>query len=132
MGVQANLVRTLSSPILPSESRRLFHFTSYPPPVLNAVVKSADARLGGAVGAAVERTAAFDAMTDDLAAAMRALGRERVNRAFERVERMRLPLHGHGEGLIVVVAAYFALSHSRRSLPRRPEFWVSAETLRRI
>ncbi|HEX6573452.1 MAG TPA: hypothetical protein VF042_00655 [Gemmatimonadaceae bacterium] len=36
---------------------------------------------------------------------------ERVNGAFERIEGVRVAIHRHGEGLVVIVAANLALRH---------------------
>jgi hypothetical protein len=54
----------------------------------------------------------FNAVSDDPAAAVRALGRQGMNRAFETVEYMRCPRESHLEGLVVVVSANFTKSHT--------------------
>src|SRR6476659_105039 len=70
-----------------------------------------DACLPGAVGAAVEGVVRFDAVTDDLAAAVLADGRETMNGAFEAVEGMG-PARGDDlEGEVVVVPADFTHGH---------------------
>src|SRR5262249_12013894 len=69
------------------------------------------ARLAGAAGAAGEGAARFDAVTDDRAAAVRALRRQAVNRALEAVEDVRFPRDFHLEGLVVVVSADFTDGH---------------------
>jgi len=52
---------------------------------------SAHAFFMGAMRAAEERTAGFDAVADDLAAAMITFGRDRVNGAFEAIEKCDAP-----------------------------------------
>jgi hypothetical protein len=63
------------------------------------------------MGAAEELPVGFAAMPDDPAPAMRARGRERVNRALETVERIRPTSEPKLEGLVVFVPAVVADSH---------------------
>jgi hypothetical protein len=56
----------------------------------NMVFDAADACLPGAVGAAEKSLFGFDAVTDNSAAAVRANGRELMNRAFKRIENVPL------------------------------------------
>jgi hypothetical protein len=63
----------------------------------------------GAMRAAVNRVVLFDAVTDDLAAAMGAGRRQRVDGALKRIERVRLAVHGDLERLVIIVAANFTL-----------------------
>src|SRR3982751_2779853 len=81
------------------------------PRVLDAVFEPFDSRFLGAARAAVEGPVALDAVADDLAAAMGALRRQRVDGALERVEGVWFPSHRHGERLVIVVAAYLAFRH---------------------
>src|SRR5215207_6647198 len=75
--------------------------------------------LSGTVGTAVDRAVHFHAVAYDLAAAVRAARRERVRRALEAVEGVRIaPGHGHLERLVVLVAADLASRHFHHSLPR--------------
>src|SRR6185437_3974615 len=92
------------------------------PPVLDSVFEPFHAGHVGAIGAAVERAFALDAVSDDFAAAVRARGRKRVNRALERVEGVGFTLHGHGERFVVVVPAHFTFCHglSRRGWVTEP------------
>jgi pimeloyl-ACP methyl ester carboxylesterase len=88
----------------------------------DAVAQPADAGLGRAVHAAVERALRLDAVAEDAAVAMRAMRREHVDRALERVERVRAPAHRDGERLVVLVAAMVAAWHGRPPVgvsPRR-------------
>jgi hypothetical protein len=78
---------------------------------LDAVFESFDARHLGAARATIESPFVLDAVPDDLTAAMRALRRQGVDGALERVEDVRFPLHRHGERLVVIVAADFTLRH---------------------
>ena len=61
--------------------------------------------------AAVERAIRFDAMSHDFAMAVRARRRQQMNRALEAVEGVRRVALQHLEGLVVVIAAHFTLSH---------------------
>ncbi len=65
----------------------------------------------GATGAAVESAAMLDTVPYDLAAAMGADRGQGVDRALERVERVRPAIQRHGEGLVVIIAADLALRH---------------------
>src|SRR6185503_20950379 len=87
---------------------------------LNSVFQTLHARHLGAAGAAVKRAFALHAVPDDLATAMRALGRKRVNGALERIEYVGLALHCDGERLVVIVAADLALRHRVSFFVRRP------------
>src|SRR5690348_553799 len=72
-----------------------------------------------AMRAAVHHAAAgLDAVADDLAAAVIAHRRDRMNRALEAVERPRPAVRGNLEGLVVVVAAHVALRHINSSLSK--------------
>ena len=53
----------------------------------------------------------FNAVTDDPTAAVRTLRREGVDRTFKAVEDVLPAARDHFEGLVVIVPAYFALSH---------------------
>src|SRR5438034_1923369 len=64
----------------------------------------------GAMGTAIDRTAGFDAVTDDLASAMRTVRRHGVNGAFEAVEGHGPTSQAHLDRLVVIVAADLACS----------------------
>src|SRR3989440_2427310 len=69
-------------------------------------------RMPGAVRAAVNRAARFDAVAEDAAAAVCAARRELLDRAFEAVESVRGAAGDtHREGLVVLVAADFTALH---------------------
>ena len=68
------------------------------------------------------RACDLDAVTEDPAAAVLAGGRHRVRRALEAVERAGLLTSGHGEGLVVVVAAGVARGHRRSAFPEGTSF----------
>ncbi len=51
-------------------------------------------------------------MSDDPAMAMRANWRERVNRAFEAVERVVLPANDYFKRLVIFIFANFAGRHT--------------------
>src|SRR6185503_13030846 len=84
--------------------------------VSDAVARALDAALGGAVGATEEAPVGLDPVADDLAAAVRALGRQGVNGALEAVEDVRPPRELHFERLVVVVSADFTDWHGLRRL----------------
>jgi hypothetical protein len=62
-----------------------------------------------AIGAAEKIAAGFDAVADDLASAMVALGGKGVNGAFETIEEMRLAVLDDFQRLVIVVSTHFAL-----------------------
>src|SRR5262245_47598255 len=70
-----------------------------------------DPALVCAVRAAEETAAGFDAVADDLAAAVLAHRRHGVDGALEAVEGVGHLIHDHLEGLVVVVPADFTPSH---------------------
>jgi len=72
--------------------------------------------LRGAMGAAEHTTIRFDAMSDDAAAAVITFWRQRVNRAFKAVERVRLAVHYDMERLVVFISTHFALCHDQAPL----------------
>src|SRR5262249_27976058 len=72
-----------------------------------------DAARLGAMGAAVVVAVGFDSVAHDLAVAVLAFGRERVNGALEAVEDVAAAGERHFEGFVVVVAANLADRHRR-------------------
>src|ERR687888_1961012 len=76
-----------------------------------AVGDADDALPRRAAGAAVDAVPRFDAVADHLAPAVRANGRERVDRALEAVEDVRRSVLVHLECLVVVVSANLAGCH---------------------
>jgi hypothetical protein len=65
------------------------------------------------MGAAVHHALGFHTVADNTAAAVVTLWRERVDGAFERIERVFMSGKGDNKGLIVVVAADVADSHGK-------------------
>src|SRR4030095_13651877 len=63
------------------------------------------------MAATIKMTIRFNTVADDFATAMFALGRERMNGAFERVEDVRAASDSHFHGFVVVVSANFATWH---------------------
>src|SRR5262245_15267131 len=80
---------------------------------LDPVGHARDAGHLRAVRAAKKVTTRFHAMTDDLAAAVFAGGRQRMDGALEAVEDVRFPGRDQLERLVVLVAADFTLAHRR-------------------
>ncbi len=70
-----------------------------------------------AVRAAEEPAVRLDAMADDLAPAVLAHRRNRLNRALEAIEDMDCALGVYLEGHVVVIAAHLALRHDDSSCP---------------
>ena len=70
------------------------------------------------MGAAVEGSMSFNAMPDDPAATVCARRRECMNRALEAVAYMRLAVHDHLEGFVVLVPTHLTGYHRRLSSPR--------------
>jgi hypothetical protein len=64
-----------------------------------------------AMGAAVEYPIRFDPMADDLAPAMGAGGRQRVNSTFEAIEHVRSARHHDLECLVIVIPTDLATCH---------------------
>ena len=77
----------------------------------SAIFQFRSAGSARAVDATENLSIRFNAVSDDPAMAMRANWRERVNRAFEAVERVRHTVHDHLKRLVVVVSAGFAFGH---------------------
>ena len=78
---------------------------------LNAVLESLYTGHLSAARTTEEGAVAFDAVTDDPAAAVRALWCQGVDGALEGVEYVSLALHGDGERFVVIVAADFTFRH---------------------
>jgi hypothetical protein len=76
----------------------------------------AHAFLVGTMRAAVKYAIGLDAVPDNLAPAMVALGREGVDGTFETIEEMRVTIHDDLDRLVIIVSAYFTLNHN-------PSFW---------
>lgn len=87
------------------------HFLSGSKPHSRVVHQLVFPALASAVGAAIQGAARFRAVTDDLAAAVRARRRQSVNRALERVENVTFSAHHDLERPRVIVAAGFAFRH---------------------
>jgi hypothetical protein len=66
-----------------------------------------------AMGAAEIRSVGFDTVANDRYAAMLALRRERFDRAFKTVKRMRLPVKSDLQRLVVIISANFAFWHNK-------------------
>jgi hypothetical protein len=75
------------------------------------VDRAANPGLAGTVGATVIIALRLDAMTDNLAATVRADRRQFVDRALEAVEGMFTSSRDDFEREVVIVAAHFTLSH---------------------
>ena len=63
------------------------------------------------IRATVHRAVRLGPMPDDAAAAVSTRWRQRMNRAFETVERVRASSETHLKCLVVVIAADFASCH---------------------
>jgi hypothetical protein len=86
-----------------------------------AVAQAFDAFMLGAMDTAENGVAVLHAMADDTAATVRADWRQRLDRAFERVEDHGAAVHPDLETLVVIVAALRALPHEcvlLKALPR--------------
>jgi hypothetical protein len=66
--------------------------------------------------AAVKISIGLQAMADNLASAVAASWRQRMDRAFKAIEGVRLATHYHLERLIVFISADFTASHNLSSL----------------
>lgn len=72
----------------------------------------------GAMVAAIHLAAGFHTVADDVAITVVALRRERVDRAFETVERMALTVSDDLKRLVVIVPANFTPHHGSLSFAR--------------
>jgi hypothetical protein len=95
---------------------RMQRLNAYRTNALHAVTQFGYALALSAMVAAKEPAIGFEAVTDNANPAVRAGGRQRVNCAFETVERMGLPGLGYLKGLVVVVAASFTRGHDFTSV----------------
>src|SRR6185436_13248252 len=95
-------------------------------PPLSAIYHLAHTLFFGAMRATEERTARFDAVADDFAAAMTALRRQRMNGAFKTIEVVRNAVHHNFDRFVIFVAARFAgraavsIAATQRRLIRLP------------
>lgn len=80
-------------------------------PSLASITQSTLAVFSRAVSATKYFAATFHAVSDDMTAAMIALGRHDVNRAFEAVGGQRFALTFNFERFVVVISAMCTLSH---------------------
>jgi len=78
----------------------------------SAIFQFRSAGSARAVDATENLSIRFNAMSDDPAMAMRANWRERVNRAFEAVERVVLPANDYFKRLVIFILANFAGRHT--------------------
>jgi hypothetical protein len=92
-------------------------FGGFPFASPDVIFDALDARLPGAVGAAEKRFFGLDAVTDNLAAAVRADRREAVDRALETIENVPVAGRNHLKGQVIIVAADLASRH--RPIPPR-------------
>jgi hypothetical protein len=65
------------------------------------------------MNAAEDLSVGFHTVPDDSAVAVRADGRQRVDRAFEAIERVTLAGYNHFKRLVVFIFANFACSHTQ-------------------
>jgi hypothetical protein len=77
----------------------------------NAVAQPGDANHLGAMLAAEEGAILLQPMPDDADAAILACRCQRVDGAFEAVERVGSTVHAHLKGLVVIVSAAFTSGH---------------------
>jgi hypothetical protein len=67
----------------------------------------------------------FYAVSDDPAVAVGADRRQRVDRAFEAIERVTLPGNNHLERFVILILANFACSHTTSLSHEAPSSVVS-------
>src|SRR5262245_23478944 len=80
-------------------------------PSRGAILDAFHALLLGAMGAAEDLAVRLDAMADDPAVAVGAMGRHGLDGAFEAVEGHRPASLRHVQGLVIVVTANVAARH---------------------
>jgi hypothetical protein len=87
-------------------------FSTFPPQRNSSpIAQPADPDLVRAVGTTVESALCFQPVADDLATAMRAGGRQRMDGAVKAIKGVDLAGQPNFKGLVVVIAAQFASSH---------------------
>jgi hypothetical protein len=67
--------------------------------------------LFGAVGATIDKAIAFDAVANDLAAAMFARRGQNVDGTLETVKDVTLAQHYHFKGFVILISAGFTTCH---------------------
>src|SRR5258708_16715498 len=76
-----------------------------------AIYKALYAFNRSTVGAAINLTGGFNAMSDDLATPVSANGSKRLNRAFEAIKNIRCSKPAYFKCLFVILTPYFTFSH---------------------
>ena len=80
--------------------------------LLNPILQFHNSMLAGTMSAAIKLTIShFHPVPDDHAAAVRAAGRQGVDRAFEAIEYMPLVSDHYGKSLIIFISTDFTLGH---------------------
>src|SRR5436190_15836079 len=80
---------------------------------LSAILQLRCAGRACTIDAAEDLSVPFDPMADDTAIALRTNGREGVDRAFEAIKDVALSSHDDFKGLVIIVIADFAFSHTQ-------------------
>ncbi len=78
---------------------------------LSTILEAGRTRLTRTMGTTIDRGIYLHSVSDNPAAAVRAGGRQRLNRTFKRIKCMRLAPDKNLKGLIVVVSAGFTNWH---------------------
>ena len=81
-------------------------------PISSAIFQLRCARHSCAIDTAEDFFVRFDAMADDTAIAVWASRRQRVDCALETIERVTLSAYDDFKGLVIIVLADFAFSHT--------------------
>ena len=88
-------------------------------PISSAILQLRCARHSRAIDTAEDFFVRFDAMADDTAIAVWASRRQRVDCALETIERVTLSAYDDFKGLVIIVLADFAFSHTQFVRARR-------------
>jgi len=88
--------------------------------LLRAIMDRSDSFLVGAMSAAIETAARFDAVADDFAPTMLAFGRQRVYGALEAVKVMRDAIYKDFDRLIIFISANFTSVHKKLLFQETP------------
>jgi hypothetical protein len=83
----------------------------FPDLLLRAVLQGSDPFLVSAMGAAKEGAGDLDAVPDDRAIAMLAMGRQGMDGAFEAIEVMRVAVDDDLDGFVIFISADFTAHH---------------------
>ncbi|MCK1713077.1 MULTISPECIES: hypothetical protein [unclassified Bradyrhizobium] len=103
--------------VKPFPENQISRFNHRPWRGLDSITQAFDTLALGAMLATEKGTRLLQAVSDDTDSTMIAGRRERVNGAFEAIERMRFAVHRDLKGLVIIIAAGFTCRHDLSPSP---------------